>query len=511
HREHGGEGIYSVWPGYRISQGRLTDEECLVVSAHPDRLEAVRASVPHAYGQFRVEVRPASIDQQAEAAGLAEAPVSSVQYNDDDRTGPGFSFDWVEEEMDLLLHVGPERSWPVLRDFLGAARRELVSSIYEFHAAHIAEAVERRLQDTQAKMALVLARQSRDPSSGKIPKGDFDRSDTFARWENNFRDRFERVFVPTGAQGLVANSYHIKVTVRDRSHVWLSSGNWKRTSQPLIPDSGLHNPKVTAAAGNREWHVVLRSPTLAERFRNHILADLAQSTELGGTPEAVGDEPMIDVPETVRESFELEAAPSRVLEPTEISRRVRVKPLLTPDRRGAIFSNAVLQLIRSARKQLLFQNQYIKMSGAASGFLKKLTDALGQKARELDDFRIILRSGNEDQNFDLTQLKRRGVDVHKQVRILGSTHTKGIVVDGKRVLVGSHNWSSSGVTLNRDASLIFDDEEVAQYFAEAFELDWERANEPRFEEVVTEGIRMAEGDAPPPGYVRVSLSDYLEG
>jgi hypothetical protein len=67
------------------------------------------------------------------------------------------------------------------------------------------------------------------------------------------------------------------------------------------------------------------------------------------------------------------------------------------------------------------------------------------------------------------------------------------------------------VTLNRDASLIFDDEEVAQYYAEAFELDWERASEPRLDEVVTEGVQPAEGDAPPPGFIRMTLSDYLEG
>jgi phosphatidylserine/phosphatidylglycerophosphate/cardiolipin synthase-like enzyme len=173
----------------------------------------------------------------------------------------------------------------------------------------------------------------------------------------------------------------------------------------------------------------------------------------------------------------------------------------------------VLELIRSAKKQLVFQNQYIKMSGADSGFLKQLVDALAVKARRLDDFRIILRSGNQDMPFDLSQLKRRGVDVNNQVRILANTHTKGIVVDGERVLVGSHNWSGSGVTLNRDASLIFEDEEVAQYYLEAFELDWDRAREPRFdeEEEVSESVRPADGDTPPRGFVRMTLSSYLEG
>lgn len=509
-RERRAEGVYSIWAGYEISAGRLTDNETLVVSAHPERLQAVREAMPRAYGQFPVEVRPASVIELTGEAALAEAPDASISYNDEDRTGSGFSFDWIEDEMTVRLHVGPERSWKVLSEFLGAARKELVSSMYEFHAAHIAEAVEEELAKGRA-MTLVLARQSRDPASGQIAAGDFDRSETFGRWEEKFSDRFEHIYVPLGTRGLVANSYHIKVTVRDETHVWLSSGNWKRASQPLIADADLDNPKVTSRAGNREWHAVIEHEELAARFRNHILADLEQSRKLGGTESVADIEQMIDVPAAMLEAVELEGPPSHVIEPREFTRRVRVKPLLTPDKQGGVYSRAVLQLINSAKKQLLFQNQYIMMSGADGGFFKQLVDALAAKAQELDDFRVILRSGGDSQAYDLSQLKRRGVDVNNQVRILTNTHTKGIIVDGKRVLVGSHNWSSSGVTLNRDASLIFDDEEAAQYYAEAFELDWERASEPRFDEAVTEGVRPAEGDAPPGGYVRMSLSEYLEG
>ena len=50
-----------------------------------------------------------------------------------------------------------------------------------------------------------------------------------------------------------------------------------------------------------------------------------------------------------------------------------------------------------------------------------------------------------------------------------------MIVDGKRLPLGIHNWSNPGVTLNRDASLLFDDEEIAGYYAEALEIDWELA------------------------------------
>ena len=112
----------------------------------------------------------------------------------------------------------------------------------------------------------------------------------------------------------------------------------------------------------------------------------------------------------------------------------------------------------------------------------------------------------------MSTLKRRGVDVARSVRRLSATHTKGIVVDGRRVLIGSHNWSAPGVTLNRDASLIFDDEEIAQYYAQAFEIDWDRASSAVVNAAGAESVpRMAGNHPVPAGFVRMTLSEYLEG
>lgn len=509
-REHRGHGVLAVRPGYVIDQGRLTDRECLVVSAHPARLDAVRGHIPARYADYPVEVRPASLADQLSETGEAVVTeaVTSVSYNDDDRRGDAFSFDWIDEPMTAVLHVGPERSWKVLSDFLARTQRELVSSIYEFHAKHVAAAIERELEDG-ADLTLVLAYQSRDPKNNRVGEGDFDRSQTFDRWASRYGNRFSRIFVPTGAQGLVAKSYHIKVTVRDTTAVWLSSGNWKRSSQPVIPGGSLDNPGVTNRAGNREWHVVIENDTLATRLRNHILADYEAARELGGTSEAPGDEVMVDVPATVFEALQREGPPAEVLAELVVRRRVRVKPLLTPDQKGGVYSRAVLRLVRSARRQLVFQNQYITLG---AGYIEELVEALIEKSRTIDDVRLILRSDVDGFWDNVSELKRRGLDIERCVRRLAKTHTKGIVVDGRQVLMGSHNWSGLGVSLNRDASLIFDDAEIAEYFLRAFDLDWNRAQELVADEaVVREAPRLAEGDTPPPGFIRMPLSEYQEG
>ena len=75
-------------------------------------------------------------------------------------------------------------------------------------------------------------------------------------------------------------------------------------------------------------------------------------------------------------------------------------------------------------------------------------------------------------------------------------------------------WASP---LNRDASLIFENNKLAGYFADAFQIDWERADrirprqfvrKPKDEESAV--LLVADTEAPErPGYRRMRLSDYL--
>jgi hypothetical protein len=506
-----GDGVLAVRHGYLVEGGRLSDTRCLVVAAAPTRLEDVRARAPREYAGFPVDVRQASIrDQIGESSDAAEEAPRTIAYDDVRRRGAGFSFDWVEEEMKVLLHVGPERSWSVLSDFLAKTRRRLRCSMYEFHAGYIADALQAKLQE-EVQVSLVLAPQTRLPASGRIGDDDFDRAATFSRWESGFGDRFERIFVPVGNGGLVANAYHIKVAVRDGDTFWLSSGNWKHTSQPNIAEADLNDPRATSNAGNREWHVVVANKTLADRYENHIETDFEQCSELGGTPEAVEEPIYIDIPAAVLEGVERERVAQEIFVPKQIRGTIRVKPLLTPYSKGAVYCSAVIEMIRSAKKQLLFQNQYINVADTTTGLFSDLVDALVDKSNEIGDVRIILRSGGDGFLDSMAELRRRGMDVNRCVRRLAGTHTKGIIADGRQVLIGSQNWSSLGVTLNRDASLLFDNRDVAQYFAEVFEEDWRRSSDVLVPEVAFSVARVAEGVEPPPGFMRVPLADYLEG
>jgi phosphatidylserine/phosphatidylglycerophosphate/cardiolipin synthase-like enzyme len=81
-------------------------------------------------------------------------------------------------------------------------------------------------------------------------------------------------------------------------------------------------------------------------------------------------------------------------------------------------------------------------------------------------------------------------------------------VDGKKVMFGSHNWSNEGVKTNRDASLIFDDQEIAEYLAQVLDYDWNRlaTGHP-----TKKRPRVARaGEATPAGFKRVPFSAVFE-
>jgi hypothetical protein len=505
--------------GYFDEGDWIGDRPCIAASVAPSRWPEFEETGPREFRGTPIRYLPADVDEQIAALPALEA-VDTIAYDDNDRKSREFSFSPVDEEMEVMLCVGPEYSWDVLRKFLGKAQGLLVSAMYEFKAPHVMKALQQRLQKG-ATLKLVLDNKTFTKVQNK--KQEFVRVKVFADWKKRFKSRFERVVAPVGTSGLISDSYHIKVTVRADDAFWLSSGNWKMdSSQPPVTQEQRDNASEEDLPGNREWHVVVRNKTLAERFRSHILQDFEQSRKLGGgpVPARLAQETFVDVP--LEEAVVLERRPpGGILKPTKpIRRAFKVRALLTPDHEGAVYSDAVLALIKSARKSLLFQIPYIGMPtspGEDREYIDELIAALVGKLKTLKDARVLLRSGRgggkkySSPTHAAWYFKSRGVDVDARVHVIENHHTKGMIVDGVRVLLGSHNWSKSGVSLNRDASLIFDDVEVATYFTDAFEIDWARANPVRPRRFVRPEMVVFEavGAAPPPGYQRVRLSEWL--
>lgn len=92
--------------------------------------------------------------------------------------------------------------------------------------------------------------------------------------------------------------------------------------------------------------------------------------------------------------------------------------------------------------------------------------------------RIILepRLESNDQLETMNYLRENGVEARWATLKFGRTHSKFAVVDGKKVLVGSTNWSWNAMFKNRESSVIIESTEIANDFSQIFESDWAKAN-----------------------------------
>jgi len=264
---------------------------------------------------------------------------------------------------------------------------------------------------------------------------------------------------------------------------------------------------------NREWHVIIEHPGLAETFEAYLNNDFDQAGPLQAEERALRIAeplPMLFVPgmaEVERGAMpEPETVEAKTFKFTR-QRPLTVQPLLTPDN----YAEHVLSVIRGAKKSLYFQNQYIHRGKQVSDIFEGLLEALLDKAGTID-VRIILRKLPGDRDMVESLIDMGFQD--SQIRLQPNCHTKGIIADSETVVVGSHNWSSDGTTRNRDASLIFFDADIAKYFERAFLHDWER----RAKSVVTSRTEMprvaaggARGVKPPAGFRSVPFNSYFDG
>lgn len=529
-------GVVSVRPGYRFVDGRLTPEPVVRVAVLRKQGAhglAPGALLPRSVGGVPVDVVPAGPEEQlaaalrmrprGEAAAAAVRAVAAGEGTVDLRTPleaesaappsaapavlaqafpePARPPVPVDEEMTLVLHAGPDAGWRLLHRFLQGTRERLTATMFEFTARHVLDALLRALPAPRT-LAFVMDHET-EPHGLDNPQVRQELADALG-------ERLEFAWAPVSSDnvttvGYFPTSYHIKVVVRDGTAVWLSSGNFKPSSQPeedpFSPPAGF-DAHAFQRRKNREWHVIAECEALARQFEFFIRHDLAESAKVqASAPAAAAPLPDLLVPEAPTPApAEAALAPPRFFPELVLRKKLRVQPLLTPRH----FAEQVLPLLRGAKRRVWFQNQSLKPDLGRPAYME-LFNALGRLSRDPDiDTRIIAR-GDFNPHRILEALQEAEYDM-RRVRLQKGCHTKGLIIDDDAVVVGSHNWTGQGTTDNRDASLIIHDPEAVAYYARIFEHDWDTLATGRVDadEVVA---LLAEGDAVPAGMRRVSWSE----
>lgn len=480
--------VVGVRATYLFKNGELSDEKGVVIKVRPEAsrdpgdygLESVIGHVP-------VSIEKADLESLAGALApeAVEAPAAMQGYKRD-LSDPKFNLDPITDNVTLTLHVSPEAGWRELaRFFEGDDYDRITIGMYNFTAPHIIEAVRAAVEPHTRHMTLTLDRKS-DDIGGATKADDWAEEKVMKTLKHDAGDRFKWTAASvSGRDRLFATSYHIKVAVlsgrgehasggalRDK-RFWLSSGNWASSNQAPLDDQDHPFEALTWADVrnyDRDWHAIVVNEKLARVFRNHLEQDFADCEALAGEEAVAPVLPDLIVPE----DYFLEAPRTvrdyKPFPPKVITGRVKVQPVLTPDN----YPDVVMSLIKSAEDSVLFINQSFDIKEDPDQIpehYRRLLDALLDKQKKIDDVRIIFRSGFGKERDVLRNAVEFGFDKNR-IRFFGTCHTKGIVVDEKRVLLGSQNWTGAGTKPNRDASLLIESEEAARYFADIFEFDW---------------------------------------
>lgn len=518
------EGVVNIRSGYRFKNGWVTDEEVIVIEVkekleYRELMASGTVPFPREVAGVGVDVRAAALPDPVEDLFRTafdnvafERPGKPAGYTEPpgyDRAGSPMYLGRVRgRRMSAIFHVSPDAGFKELKSFLGRIKSKLTATIYEWEPNHISDEIEKAIKKPNRELKMVTQRTGVGEGDATI--------EAVADMKERVKRKFKHVWASTrGAGRLIPNSYHLKVATRDGEEFWLSSGNWKSSNQPVKADTA-----GILRRNNREWHAIISDAKLASLFERYIDYDFEQATQFPTEiKEGLMQEIEFFVPDydLVPERVPLVTYKDTLVIEDEI---LDIQPLLTPDR-GAdgqrLFLKTATEMIARATEKIYIQNQSFAFTEENNEEFDLFFETLKTKQRAVD-LRIIFRDARDygrqndlvKQQELLERLKRFGLDVSADaVRVQPKCHTKGIIVDGKEVMLGSHNLTNGGSLFNRDASLLVRSPKVAEFFQDIFLYDWENLAHNRIEESMPAIRRANAGEATPEGFRRVSLAELI--
>jgi phosphatidylserine/phosphatidylglycerophosphate/cardiolipin synthase-like enzyme len=374
--------------------------------------------------------------------------------------------------------VSPQDGLAILTQYLKGATSSLVIGMYDFTSAEILADFKNNLTAPKT-LQMVLddpaPNETRDQTDWQTV---LDLQQTLGprasiAWALSRSDHFAK-------EWSFPYAYHIKVIVRDNSAVWLSSGNLNNSNEP-----DLNHPPITE---DRDWHVIIEHAGLARVFAAYLNFDYrtAAANQLPNQPEI---ERAIENARTKR-AMETNPPPPRrpkgatgatETSPLPVAAKVfnnlslNITPLLTPDKlpggaqNGQYVTN-IIKLINDAKDSICIQLQYIEASKGDGAPYDQLLTAIAKKVAAGTIVKLIASARYAEKWGE--KMKDEGVDLTANIRTFPNVHNKGFVIDGETVVVSSQNFSPAGVSDNRDAGVILESKEIAQYFGQVFDQDW---------------------------------------
>ncbi|MBD3192978.1 MAG: hypothetical protein GF308_20240 [Candidatus Heimdallarchaeota archaeon] len=342
--------------------------------------------------------------------------------------------------MKAKVFTNPDTAQTAVIDYIDSATTELAIEMYSISSIYIMDALHRAVNRGVDLLLIVSRKWASAAENIYTKKALYNLSSTFG------------ISVDLYYSSNQFNFQHSKFIIIDNQIVIIMSANFAKSS--LSP-----NP----SKGNREWCIAIENSNVANWFHNVFDNDELIAEPYTSEPKDYDfsyDDPGSSYP-----------APFTT---TTFTEQMTIQTVLSPDNDLSV----IRHMIQSAQHTIDVQQMYIKKTwdSGDNTFVEELKAAVNRGVT----VRVMVDPNGSGVEEIIPVLLSAGMEV-KYARDIGGwfdwCHNKGIIVDEGHstvaVLISSINWSHESVNENREAGVIVYNQNIAHYFEEVFEHDWD--------------------------------------
>ncbi len=419
-----------------------------------------------------VDVREGAILERDrdETTGKYEDTDSAEDWNDFRVYVVGqshFTYETFGFDGNVTVFTSPDSSFTVIADAIDNASESIYLNLYQFHnfylMDHIIAAIERGVE---VKILL-----EGGPVNGIADEERYIASKTVTA------GGAVRFMISEGDRG-IHDRYafnHAKYAIIDNETTIVTTENWKNTGVP-----------INNTFGNRGWGIIIDNPDTADYFSSVFVEDWkpASKDSFPFTPDdpIYGNKYGSPPPDFVPDRTILTGNYTSPFYSETVSGKFNVSPVLSPDT-SLLETGSVIGMIKGADDSVYVEQLYIRDWGTPSDpepnpFLEATINA-SRRGREV---KILLDSTYGVKNEEMVEYLNdiaASENLNLEAKLidnapigLNKTHTKGVIVDHSQVLISSINWNENSARNNREAGLIIENCDVAEFYTDVFFYDW---------------------------------------
>lgn len=358
---------------------------------------------------------------------------------------PPFDEQVFQNVKKLKAAVSPDCSYRLIRDAINAAVNTIDLYIYNISAEHLLKLLQGAKERQVTIRIMYDVMDTRGDEKNKLRKLDVEMKEA-----------------PSSGRRKIFTVCHQKFAVIDDKALLIGSANWANSAIPEVNIPGRFKK------GNREWLACVEDEDVAQWFGRLFQADWE-------IPEMESPQGVVDLEEPpTLEGIETRFAAVRIpdeifdVESFDENSNITITPILSPDN----YFKTVRELIRNAQNSIDIEQQYIVAGGSRT---QALIEELAGRKNEVEIRIIISPAFEKNWKKSIETLEEAELlDCVRAINLDSFTHlhNKGVLVDGRFVLVTSTNMSENSITKAREAGILIESEEIGSYYKKVVDLDW---------------------------------------